>query len=291
MTASPKGVPRDRVVTSPTERQRAVLDVIAGAKSHIALSLYRCNDKEIFRELALALTRGVAVEALVTSRSKGKKKLRKLWAQLQRIGVTVHPYLDPVIKYHAKYLIADDGPAVISSLNFTRKCFTRTVDALVVTYDDQIVSSLKRLMTADSQGEPLPSDMSPRLIIGPEHARSQITTLVTQARSSILLLDPKLSDPTLSSILDARRGDGVSMGLFTADRFGDLRAHGKMMLVDNTLAMVGSIALTSMSLEFRREVAVTFDDPAAIAEIGKLFATLGPPSASPGPLLQDGASC
>ena len=41
----------------------------------------------------------------------------------------VWAHTDPVVKYHAKYLVADDGPAVVASLNLTRKCFERTCDA------------------------------------------------------------------------------------------------------------------------------------------------------------------
>ena len=64
------------------------------------------------------------VEVLVTSRAKGgKKKLRKLWNRLEETGAARHAYTDPVVKYHAKYLVVDEGPAVIASLNFTRKCF------------------------------------------------------------------------------------------------------------------------------------------------------------------------
>ena len=76
-------LPPDRVITSPAERRSTVLDVIRGATRTIALSLFRCNDAEIFGELAAATARGVAVEVLVTSRAKGgQKKLDKLWRAL-----------------------------------------------------------------------------------------------------------------------------------------------------------------------------------------------------------------
>src|SRR5262245_37636274 len=103
----------DRVVTSVEERRAAILEVIRNARESIALSLFRCNDQDIFDELSRATGRGVRVEALITSRAKGgKKKLRKLWEALEHAGVTVQPYTEPVVKYHAKYLVADEGPAV-----------------------------------------------------------------------------------------------------------------------------------------------------------------------------------
>ena len=116
----------DRVVTSLTDRRNTILQTIRGAERRLSLSLFRCNDKEIFAELAGAVERGVEVEILTTARAKGgRKRLEKLWKRLERTGATVHAYTDPVVKYHAKYLVADDGPAIVASLNFTKKCFDR----------------------------------------------------------------------------------------------------------------------------------------------------------------------
>ena len=59
--------------------------MIRGARARITLSLFRCNDEEIFAELARGVERGVIVEVLVTSRAKGgKKKRQKLWRALER---------------------------------------------------------------------------------------------------------------------------------------------------------------------------------------------------------------
>ena len=189
-----------------------MLDVIRQARTRIGLSLFRANDKEIFAELQRAVNRGVDVEVLVTSRAKGgKKKRKKLWKALEATGAALSPYTDPVVKYHAKYLIADDGPALVSSLNFTRKCFNKTCDAILITYDPAIVTGLQDLMAADRHGHPMPEGLTERLIIGPERARRQLTTLIESARTSIALIDAKLSDPGLVTLLNARRAAGVAV--------------------------------------------------------------------------------
>ena len=271
----------DHVVTAMADRRNTVLDVIRGAKRQISLSIFRCNDDEIFDELGRAVSRGVAVEVLTTARAKGgRERLERLWKALERTGATVHAYADPVIKYHAKYLVADDGPAVVASLNFTRKCFNRTCDALVVTRDSDVVSGLRRLMTADREGRPLPEPLSPRLILGPERARKQLTGLIEQARSSIRLIDAKVSDPDLVTLLNARRTDGVTVEIVGSKRLGDLKSHGKIMLIDGRIAVVGSLALAALSLDFRREVAIVVDDPVAVAEVDQLFKTVAELSAA-----------
>jgi hypothetical protein len=46
------------------------------------------------------------------------------------------------------------------------------------------------------------------------------------------------------------------------------------MLIDNRIAVVGSLALAALSLDFRREVAIIVDEPAAVADINQLFETI-----------------
>jgi cardiolipin synthase A/B len=264
-----------RIVTSVADRRAAILDVIRHAKREISLSLFRCNDATVFAALADATARGVTVNALVTSRAKGgEKKLRKLWDALQATGASIAPYTDPVVKYHAKYLVADRGPAVVASCNFTKKCFSKTCDAVVVTYDKDVVAGLRALMAADREGHRAPDSVTEKLIIGPERARRQFTSLVESAKSHIRLIDPKLSDPDLVTLLNARRAAGLTVDVFGSKRLGDLKSHGKIMLVDNRIAVVGSLALAALSLDFRREVAIVVDEPEAVAEVQRLFDTV-----------------
>ena len=271
MTDPNRHRPPDRVITSPGDRREAVLDAIRQARTRLCLSLFRCNDKEIFAELQRAVARGVEVEVLVTSRAKGgEKKLKKLWSALEATGAAICPYTDSVVKYHAKYLVADEGPALVSSLNFTRKCFNKTCDAILVTHDPEVVRGLRDLMAADREGRPVPDTLPPRIIIGPERARRQITALIEQARSSIRLIDAKVTDPGLVALLNARRAAGVTVEIYGARRYADLTSHGKIMIVDGRTAVVGSLALAALSLDFRREVAVIVEEPSAVAEVAEL---------------------
>jgi phosphatidylserine/phosphatidylglycerophosphate/cardiolipin synthase-like enzyme len=295
-TLMPVRTPRpDRVVIAPEARRAALLDVICQARNRISLSLFRCNDKAVFAELRAAVDRGVAVEVLITSRAKGgKKKLRKLWKRLEETGAALSSYEDPVVKYHAKYLVADDGPAVVASLNLTKKCFNTTCDALVITHDPAVVTGLRDLMDADRHNLPAPATLPDRLIVGPERARRQFTALIEQARTSIRLIDPKFSDPGLVSLLNARRAAGLQVEVHDDRRFGDLKSHGKIMLVDDAKAVIGSLALTALSLDFRREVAIAVDEPAAVADIRGLFESIGRPAGATGAApaaTAGGASC
>jgi len=273
----------DRVVIAIEDRRAAILEIIRHAKRHISLSLFRCNDDAIFEELEKATARGVEVEVLTTSRAKGgRKKLAKMRASLDKTGATVKTYTDAVVKYHAKYLFADDGPALVASLNLTKKCFRRTCDAIVITHDPAVVSSLRRLMAADAAGQRMPDDLSDRLVIGPERARKQFTTLIRQARSSIQLIDAKLSDPDIVTLLKERRAEGIRVEVFDAKQLGEWKSHGKILLIDGVRLVVGSLALAALSLDFRREVAIVVDEPTAVAQAAELFRRLNAAAAEPG---------
>ena len=284
----------DTVVTAPDDRRAVVVHTIQQARERLVLSLYRCNDQAIFDELKRAHGRGVRVDVLVTSRSGGgKKRLRKLWRALEATGVSIHAHTDPVVKYHAKYLVADEGPALVASLNFTRKCFAKTIDAVVVTHDPEVVSGLRDLLVADCGHAPMPEQLSSRLIVGPERARRQFTTIIEQASSSIRLIDRKASDSSLMTLLQARRADGVRVELYDAKRLCGLRSHGKIMLVDDRLAVIGGLSLNPMSLDFRREVAITVTEPSAVAEVANLFVLVGAAETAkvPPPIAKGDAAC
>lgn len=267
----------ERLVLDPAQRKAAILGVIASARSHLVLSLFRCDDFSILDALAAALERGCQVEAILTKRAKGgKKRLKKLWAALEEMGAVVTRYADPVVKYHAKYLVADGKTAIVTTLNPTRKCFSRTWDAVLITTDTSVVKGLLTLFKADAAGVPLPSrrPLSRRLIVGPERSREEIHALIAGAKHSIRILDHKLSDPDLVGLLRDRRAEGVTVSVLGKHPMGGLAPHGKMMIVDETRAILGSTALSTLSLDFRREVSVVVHAPALVKQLNMSYQQL-----------------
>jgi phosphatidylserine/phosphatidylglycerophosphate/cardiolipin synthase-like enzyme len=269
---------QERLVLDAAERKAALLGVIGAAKRRLILSLFRCDDFSVLDALAAALERGCEVEAILTKRAKGgKKRLKKLWGALEDMGAVVTRYADPVVKYHAKYLVADDATAIIMTLNPTRKCFSRTWDALLITQDPSVAKGLLTLFKADAAGVPLPSrrPLSRRLVVGPERSRAEIRGLIGGAKQSIRILDHKLSDPDLIALLRDRRADGVAVSVLGTHPMGrGVLPHGKMMIIDEARAILGSTALSTLSLDFRREVSVVIHDAALVKQLNMSYQQL-----------------
>ena len=251
-----------------------MLNVISNAKQRLVLSLFRCDDYGILDALAAALDRGVAVEAILTKRAKGgRKPLKKLWEALEEMGALVHWYADPVVKYHAKYLVADGRRALVATLNPTTKCFTRTLDFVYTTEEPAIVRSISTLFALDAAGERvLPRHrISDRVIVGPEGSRERMRGLITGARKKIRVLDHKLSDPDLVALLRERREAGVDVSVLSRQTVGAYKPHGKLMIVDHSKAVLGSMAMSALSLDFRREVSVVVDDRTLVKDLADYF--------------------
>ena len=254
-----------------------MVDLIASARERLVLSLFRCNDFGILDALAAALERGVKVEAILTKRAKGgKKRLRKLWDALEEMGVRVHWYADPVVKYHAKYAVADGELALVATLNPTKKCFTRTWDFVLLTGDRAVVRSLATVFALDAAGQRLlpRHRISQRLIVGPEGARARMRALIGSARRSIRVLDHKLSDPDLVALLRDRREQGIAVSVIGAQRVGAMVPHGKLMIVDEAQALLGSMSMSTLSLDFRREVSILIDAPAIVRALNNFYIDL-----------------
>src|SRR2546425_1151354 len=266
----------DRLVLAPAARRDAVLELLRSARQTITLSMFRCDDFTILDEVAAAVQRGVQVRILITQRARGwKKKLQELTLLLRSLGADVQPYQSSVMKYHAKYIVADDGPALVTSLNFTRKCFESTRDFLVFSEDPDVVNGLKMLFEHDCHTPTAPlSGITNRLIVAPDQARHRLTERLRYAQTSIGILDHRVTDPEILALLREKQSNGVPVKVIGDVRIDGLMAHGRMTLIDGKTAIIGSIHLSPPSLDARREVAIVVDDMPIVTELYDYFHNL-----------------
>jgi phosphatidylserine/phosphatidylglycerophosphate/cardiolipin synthase-like enzyme len=151
-----------------------------------------------------------------------------------------------------------------------------------------VVGGLQRLFEADCKvpTNGLPRGLSQRLIVGPEQARTRYTLLLENAKHSIRIIDHRVMDPAMVSLLRAKREAGVTVEILGRDEIPELRSHGKMLIVDDEVAVLGSISLSPPSLNDRREVAIMVTEPGSVARLDEFFATSykhripGPPTSA-----------
>ena len=260
-----RGDSGDRIIVEPGERRPAVIAVIDSARERLDLSVFRCDEDAVFDALERAVRRGVRVRALVTGRAKGSKaQLKRLRKMLEALGVDVRRYGDTIVRYHAKYIVADNGPAVVASLNFTRKCFESTCDFMLMSGDEDLVAAVRRVFEADWGSVPYKA----------AEARAGFVALLNRATRRIRLIDPKISDPAMLLLLKKREAEGIQLEIRGRSGLGPLVAHGKLLMIDDEAAAVGSISMSTLALEFRRELAVVTHDRSALDALNRFWDSL-----------------
>ena len=262
----------DRILIAPADRRDAVLEVIESARRRLMLSPGECDDRRVIDAVDAAVQRGVRVDVLLSRRTKHGSNLRLLGLLLEAVGAHVHRDASGCRKYHAKFAVADERLALVGSMNFTRWCFKRSCDFAVLTTDRGVARGLQRLFDADCHGAAAAPPADARLVVAPDAARSRIGTLITSARRSIRLIDPKATDPRLLALIDAKASAGVAVVRRDTAAWTDpLAPHGKLLLVDDRVALTGSMALCASNLDRRREVGLLLTDRRLVRQLIPLF--------------------
>ncbi len=262
-------------ILSPDARRKTILKIIQSARASLILSIFQCDDLGILEALAAAVRRHVNVKILVSRRARGwKKRLEELSGLLEMIGAEVYRYSDAV-KYHAKYIVADEDTALVGSFNLTRKCFSNTCDFLLITHDSTVISGLKTLFETDVHmpAARLP-DITDQLIVGPDQTRSRLMEIFSGARESIRIIDRRVTDPEVRWLLHKQKQSGITVQILDEPFVGDLASHGTMFLVDSRIAITGSVALSTMSLDVRRELDIVTTDTTIVSRLNDFFETV-----------------
>ena len=115
-----------KLIIQPDEGLRPLVQAVKNAKRSIDIVIFRFDRPELEKALAAAVSRGVAVRALIAHTNRGgEKNLRKLEMRLLDAGVIVARTADDLTRYHSKMMIVDDTLFVLG-FNFTRLDIERT---------------------------------------------------------------------------------------------------------------------------------------------------------------------
>jgi phosphatidylserine/phosphatidylglycerophosphate/cardiolipin synthase-like enzyme len=253
---------------------------IDAAKSSVEILIFRFDQREIERALANAVSRGVAVKALIAHiNGSGGESLRRLELRLLEAGVTVARTDDGLARYHAKLMIVDRRELYLLAFNFTNQDINRSRSFGVVTQDKQLVREAVKLFEADMTRQSYEPSV-PEFVVSPENARKQLGSFIEGAKRDLLIYDPKISDKTMIRLLQKRSAENVNVriiGQVSASEklqvrtLSQIRLHTRAMVCDGKLAFVGSQSLREIELDRRREVGLIFGDSVTVNQIAKTF--------------------
>jgi phosphatidylserine/phosphatidylglycerophosphate/cardiolipin synthase-like enzyme len=242
--------------------------------------IFRFDLKPVEKAVEAAVKRGVAVRALIAHTNRGgDKRLRQLELRMLDAGVTVTRTADDLTRYHGKLMIVDREELHIYGFNYTG-LDVKSRSLGVVVRDRRVVNEALRLFDSDV----LRQDYEPEVdgfVVSPENAREQLATFIKRAKKTLVIWDPKLSDPQMIRLLSQRAKTGVDirvLGKVAKRAAGSLRAqkspirlHVRAAVRDGSEAFVGSQSFRALELDGRREVGILTKDPKIVKRIAELF--------------------
>jgi phosphatidylserine/phosphatidylglycerophosphate/cardiolipin synthase-like enzyme len=268
-----------QLIIQPEAGIAPVVRAIRKARTSISICIFRLDRGEIELALAAAVQRGVAVTALIAHTNRGgDNSLRKLEQRLLEIGATVSRTADDLVRYHAKYMVADDVLHLFG-FNFTKLDIDKSRSFAIATKDRSAVAEALKLFTADVNRQPYSPGRS-HLVVSPESSRPALTAFIKGARKQLCIYDLKVTDPAMVKLLNERAAAGVEIRIIggakgTSDAIRvckpKKRIHVRAIVRDGLRAFVGSQSLRKEELASRREVGLLLNNPTVARRILQVF--------------------
>ena len=269
------------LIIQPDAGVAPIVKAIRGARRRIDICIFRFDQLEVEKALAEAVQkRGVIVRALIAHTNRGgEAKLRKLEQRLLDAGLTVTRTADALLRYHGKFLIADDMLHVFA-FNLTKLDIGKSRSFGLSTRDKRTVQEAVKLFEADLARNPYQPARS-NLVVSPETSRAMLTAFIKGAKKELAIYDEKISDPAMSKLLKDLAASGVRVrvlgklkgpdGAVVERSFKNGRLHVRAIIRDGTRAFVGSQSLRTLELEKRREVGLLINNPAVTRKLMQVF--------------------
>ncbi|HIC93922.1 MAG TPA: DNA-binding protein, partial [Anaerolineae bacterium] len=253
------------------------------AESSILMKMYLMTEREVIAALKDAVARGVSVRVMLEEDPYGYGDNEAVFADLQAAGVQVK-WANPAFRLtHEKSIVVDGRMALIMTLNQTHSAFTRNREFGVITSDPADVAEIVAVFEADWERR-APVLSNPRLVWSPDNSRERILALLDGATESLDLEQLAMQDEEVEDHLIAAAERGVRVRVLTSPgieanepglerlREGGVEVrylkkpfvHAKVIVADGRRALVGSINISTASLDFNRELSILLDDPEAL---------------------------
>jgi len=285
------------LIVLPDQSVQLILDAIGSAKKSIRVKMFLFSHPGLLQAVIKAKKRGVNVRVMLNpARRSGESDNEATRIKLRAAGVNVidsNPAFDVT---HEKSMVVDDEMAFVQSLNWATKNVQGTRDYAIVTTHRAEVAEIIACFEADWKRKPFVVDCDTVLIWCNGNGRDRIAQFIDNAKHTLFVQNERYQDPVIIERLVRARMRGVKIhvmarpphklkkekliegvgGLRIMDDVGikirklrHLKLHGKMLLADDSRAIVGSINLAPGSFDSRRELAIEVHNSDVVKKLRK----------------------
>jgi phosphatidylserine/phosphatidylglycerophosphate/cardiolipin synthase-like enzyme len=285
------------LVVLPDDSAKPILDAIRTAAKSLSVKMFLFSDPVLLEAVVSARRRGVKVRVMLNpARRSGEEDNEVTRRKLTRSGIEVVDGNPAFELTHEKSMVVDEQTAFVKSLNWATKNLTETRDYAVVTSHSREVREIVECFEADWHRKGFALGERARLIWCPG-GRDRICRFIEQARHTLFVQNERYQDVVVIECLVRAAGRGVKLHLMTRPphtlkkdklvegvgglrimddvgikihKLKRLRLHGKMLLADGVVAIVGSINFAPGSFDGRRELAIEVRDDEVVKRLDKV---------------------
>lgn len=269
-----------------------LLKEIESAQKNIFVSIYIISDQDIIDALIQAKQRGVDVRVILENNPFGGGNLNKINREkLLSGGIEVR---DPPAMFsllHQKSLIIDEQKLIIMTLNLSASAFSQNREYVVVDQTKENVADALNIFLSDWERKSYQSQAN-QLVVSPDNSRDKILLFLNSSQKEIDIEDEVIDDQQVNDSL-IRQAKKVITKIILADpkkvaknqttaqtlRDGGVQVrfisnpylHAKLILIDKSFAYIGSVNLTSQSMDRNRELGIIFANPNFVSDLQNQF--------------------
>jgi len=279
----------DQLIIEPDAGRAPLLSALSNAHE-IDLITYGLTDETFINALIHAKKSGKTVHVLI-ERAPYKSENENIAAinQLRAANIDVTEG-NPAFKFtHQKTFIFDNSRAFVMTFNLTHSTFQNERNFALLITDPAEINEIKNIFSADVLRKSI-TPSNPNLIWSPDNSREKILSALKNAHSHIEIYAENLNDYDIIGTLSALARQGIEVKILHSEnqsynkkfqylqRAGvqlkqskKLIIHAKVILIDNQLAVIGSINLTKNSLDHNRELSVITHEREIIGILSREF--------------------
>ncbi|MDQ2683690.1 MAG: phospholipase D-like domain-containing protein [Chloroflexota bacterium] len=279
------------LIVLPDDGQNAILSELEAATESIDLYIYLLPSDEVIDRLEAAHDRGVRVRVILEQDPfGGGNSNAEAFEALERAGIYVRWSSERFRFSHIKAIVIDGRVALIMTLNLSRTALNGNREFAVLSTRPGDVHELSMLFEADWSGESYSPSGS--MVTSPDNSVAVLRELISSAEQTIEIYAEVVRDEGIRQDLIAATNRDVTVKILVPTSpssddmliYRELEAsgaqvklltrnysHAKAIIIDSTVAFVGSQNLTSTSLNDNREAGIVLDDASNVGRLVGVF--------------------
>lgn len=276
----------------PDAGKAPLLNEIKNAKEEILVEVYLLSDKDIIQALIDSKKRGVDVSLILEEHPFGGGSLNnKSKKTLEDNNIDVKWSSSKFALTHEKAIIIDKKEVFILNQNLTASSFVKNREYDVLDTNPNDVLQARNVFVADWEEKSISSNTD-YLVLSPINSRIKISSLLNSGTKSIEIEDEIIEDKQIINLLKEKAKNvniKIIIPTFSQVESNKIAVseliksgilvkvisspyiHAKLILIDDKTAYVGSINLSSQSMDENRELGIILSEAKSINLLNQTF--------------------